>query len=96
MHYSSDVASSMEYLQMLADEPCGRTVPRTRLCALAMLEMLADADPDVRISSDRLVIETVNSLEVKLSVGAAEPLKALLIPLVLVSHQEKSSSVSTL
>ena len=88
MRYPSDVALFIEYLLMLADEPCGCTVPRTRLCAMAMLEILADVDPEVRVSSDRLVIETVNSLEAKLSIGAAEPLKALLLPLVVVLSLE--------
>ena len=88
LRYSSDVGLFIEYLEMLADEPCGRTVPRTRLCALAMMEMFADFDPDERVSSDRLVIETVNSLEVKLGVNANEPIKATLVPLVLIMALE--------
>ena len=58
----------LQYLESLVADCCGRTVPRTRLAALATLEKFGEVAQ--RISASTLVVEAVNQIEVQLSVGA--------------------------
>ena len=78
--YISESPAFLEYLHIIAEETCGRTVPRSRLCALALLEHMAAVPEEDKVSSQTIVIETVTSLEVKLATGGHEVRKAPLIP----------------
>ena len=66
----------LEYFQTIAEEPCGRTVPRARLGAFALFEYLGGYKEDERLASIPLVAETVNYLEVSFSAGSKPTRKA--------------------
>jgi hypothetical protein len=87
-YYLLSVSAFITYLRILAEEPCGRSVPRSKLCALSLLEHLGGYDEECRVSLDPLVMETVNALEVQLSRDAPETKKACLLPWIMMASLE--------
>ena len=63
-------------MQGLAAGPCGRTVPRSVLQALAFVEDKGGVPVGERISEDRVLQNHVADLEVELATGAPPTKKA--------------------
>ena len=61
--WSKDAVLVMDYLEVLAAEPCGRTVPRSVLQALAFGEDKGGVPVGERISEDRVLQNYVADLE---------------------------------
>ena len=57
--YISETPTFLEYLHIIAEEPCERTIPRSRLCALALLEHMAAGPEEDKDSNQTTVIDTV-------------------------------------
>ena len=71
-------------MEILAEEPCGRTVPRNRLTTLSLYEYLTGIADEDKISADSLVLEKVNFLEVQLARGTEVTNKAPQWPIILI------------
>ena len=67
----------LEYVEELAaNDECGKTVPRSRLAALASFEKFGGTPEEDRISSDEFVLAAVAQLEMGLLQGLPPPDKA--------------------
>ena len=74
----------VEYLKLLVEGNCGKTVPRTRLAALATFERFAGFEAGYRFSEDALVVETANQAEIQVSASSAPVVKSPCPPLIYV------------
>ena len=66
------------YLESLAADGCGRTIPRARLGALASFESFAGVSEAMCLATTQLVTEACNQLELQLSTGVPPPLRRAL------------------
>jgi hypothetical protein len=70
------VGHLIDYLECLASEPCGRTIPRSVVLAVAFMEDKGEVDPVARISGLDILKNTLRSIEAELSRDAPEVKKA--------------------
>eukprot|EP00971_Amphidinium_carterae_P189197 3755813-Amphidinium_carterae.2 len=84
--WPSELTEVISYLNELAMEPCGRTVPRGIVAALSFFETRGGTPQGHLLSEATSVVDAVQSLELSLSSGAAPAKKA---PGILIVQQRQ-------
>ena len=77
------VGQLLDYLEVLAGEPCARTVPRSFLQAFGFIEEKGEVPIEERYSRAATLRTTVDDIEAKLATGAPVTVKAPSLLLVL-------------
>ena len=86
--WPSTAGDVVDYLHDRAGEPCARTVPSSIVGALSFIEKAGCVPMEVRLSSDGLVISTMEYLTVALSRGTAPTKKSAMVLLGIVMSLE--------
>jgi hypothetical protein len=82
------VGQLLDYLEVLAGEPCARTVPRSFLQALSFIEEKGEVPNEERYSRAATLRTTIDDLEARLSTGAPVTVKA---PLFMIEDMSGAS-----
>ena len=81
--WPSQVAMVLDFLEELAAQPCGATVPYAFLCTLSFMERLGGYGSEEKLATNTAVQACANQLQMQLEMGAAPPKKARPQPLLL-------------
>ena len=81
--WPSQVAMVLDFLEELAAQPCGATVPHAFLCTLSFMERLGGYGSEEKLATNTAVQACANQLQMQLEMGAAPPKKARPQPLLL-------------
>ena len=82
--WPSNAAMVLDFIEELAAQPCGHTVPQSFLATLAFMENAAGLQAECRLSKLGIVQKSIEQIAMELEQGVPPPKKAKLQPLLLI------------